>query len=71
MDIEKSYTKKIIDDIEAKQLAKMNHVKNKRVTARLTPAEYDKLNRACFDRGIKVSRFLEEALVIALNGLAV
>lgn len=71
MEIEKSYTNKIIKDVTAKQIEKLKNAKNKRVTARLSDSQFDSLEKACSDRGIKVSRFAEEALLIALNGLAV
>ncbi len=71
MEIEKSYTNKILEDVTAKQIEKMKNAKNKRVTARLTDSQFDCLIRSCSERGIKVSRFAEEALIIALNGLAV
>jgi len=65
----KSYAEKIIEEMEAKRIAKMNKAKIKLVSARLTPAQYDELTRRCSANGLKISKFCEEALLIAMNGL--
>ena len=67
----KGYANKIIEEMDAKMRAKMSKAKKKFVTARLTQDQYDELSRGCAAKGIKVSRFCEESLLVAMRGLAV
>ena len=67
----KGYASKIIEEMDAKRRERMERVKNKIVTARLTQEQYDVLNTRCAAQGLKVARFCEEAILVAVNGLAV
>ena len=71
----KIFAKKIIEEMEQKEeikrREKMETAKKKLVSARLTQKQYDDLTRRCSANGIKISKFCEEALLIAMHGLAV